>query len=402
MENRPWSRRELVKTVGTGVLGLGVAGAVYQWMDRYIVGTKSVDGAVAAASVSDGATGQIDLTAHTSLKLVSGIFSRDRRESLLSRSDVAFVQPDYILTHVSEGTTDEGQTLPWGVDRIDADVVHDEGAMGDGIDIGIIDSGIDDTHPDLQGALADPAVEGNHKSWVDCEGCSRSWSDDAGHGTHVAGIVAAAGDENGVVGVAPEATLHALKVCGESGGCRTTTIVKAIRYAADQEWDVINLSLGSPRGSPALQAAGQYALEAGVLPVAAAGNRGQPDSVGYPAAHEEFLAVAATDIDDDVADFSSAGPEVDLAAPGAAVCSTVVDGYAVNDGTSMAAPHVAGGAALLLAEGHSPSQTRSRLRETAVDLGRPETEQGAGLVNVAAALGYESSGEEPTRARCPS
>ncbi len=402
MENRPWSRRELVKTVGTGVLGLGVAGAVYQWMDRYIVGTKSADGAVAAASVSDGATGQIDLTAHTSLKLVSGIFSRDRRESLLSRSDVAFVQPDYILTHVSEGTTDEGQTLPWGVDRIDADVVHDEGAMGDGIDIGIIDSGIDDTHPDLQGALADPAVEGNHKSWVDCEGCSRSWSDDAGHGTHVAGIVAAAGDENGVVGVAPEATLHALKVCGESGGCRTTTIVKAIRYAADQEWDVINLSLGSPRGSPALQAAGQYALEAGVLPVAAAGNRGQPDSVGYPAAHEEFLAVAATDIDDDVADFSSAGPEVDLAAPGAAVCSTVVDGYAVNDGTSMAAPHVAGGAALLLAEGYSPSQTRSRLRETAVDLGRPETEQGAGLVNVAAALGYESSGEEPTRARCPS
>ncbi len=402
MGNRAWSRRELVKTVGTGALGLGVAGAVYQWMDRYIVGTKSADGAVAAASVSDGATGQVDLTAHTSLKLVSGIFSRDRRESLLSRSDVAFVQPDSILTHVSEQPTDEGQTLPWGIDRIDAGVVHDEGLLGDGIDVGVIDSGIDDTHPDLQGSLADPAVEGNHKSWVDCEGCTHSWSDDGGHGTHVAGIIAATDSDDGVVGVAPEARLHALKVCGGAGRCRTTTIVKAIRYAADQEWDVINLSLGSPRRSPALQAAGQYALEAGVLPVAAAGNRGQPDSVGYPAAHVEFLAVAATDIDDGVADFSSAGPEVDLAAPGAAVCSTVVDGYATKDGTSMAAPHVAGAAALLLAEGHSPSQTRRRLLETASDLGLPETAQGAGLVNVAAALDYEPSDEGPTRARCPS
>ncbi len=401
MENRPWSRRELLKTAGTGVLGLGVGVGVYRWMDRYIVGTKSADGAVAAASVSDGATGRIDLTDHTSLKLVSGIFSRDRRESLLSRSDVAFVQPDYILTHVSEQTTDGDQIQPWGIDRIDAGIVHEAGSMGDGIDVGVIDSGIDDAHPDLQGSLADPDAEGNHRSWVDCEGCSYPWSDDGGHGTHVAGTIAATG-EDAVVGVAPEARLHALKVCSGAGGCRTTTIVKAIRYAADQEWDVINLSLGSPRQSPALQAAGQYAIEAGVLPVAAAGNRGQPDSVGYPAAHEEFLAVTATDIDDGVTDFSSTGPEVDLAAPGAAVCSTVVDGHAAKDGTSMAAPHVAGAAAILLAEGYSPSQTRSRLRETAEDLGLPETEQGAGLVNVGAALGYEPSDEGPTRVRCPS
>lgn len=396
MGKEPWSRRDLLKSLGTGALGIGVGAAIYHQIDQYIVGTKSSDGVAAAAAISEDDTEHINLTDHTGLNLVCGVFSRARRESLLSRSDVAFVQPDRKLTYVSEqgqlGDTD-GQTLPWGIDRIDADVAHNEGALGEGVEVGVIDGGIDDTHPDLEGNLADPDTDENHESWVDCQGggCNYPWSDDGGHGSHVAGTIAAADGEGGVVGVAPEASLHALKVCGAAGGCRTSSIVEAVRYAADKGWDVINLSLGSPQESPALQAAGEYALEAGVLPVAAAGNRGQPDSVGYPAAYDEYLAVSATTIDDDLADFSSTGPEVDIAAPGADVCSAVVDGYGVRSGTSMASPHVAGAAAQLLAEGYTPSEARQRLLDTAEDIGLTETEQGAGLVDVAAALGYDSS-----------
>lgn len=395
MGKEPWSRRDLLKSLGTGALGIGVGAAIYHQIDQYIVGTKSSDGVAAAAAISEDDTERIDLTDHTGLNLVCGVFSRARRESLLSRGDVAFVQPDRKLTYVSEqgqtGDTD-GQTLPWGIDRIDADVAHAEGALGEGVEVGVIDGGIDDTHPDLEGNLADPDTDENHESWVDCEGgdCNYPWSDDGGHGSHVAGTIAAANRNSGVVGVAPEARLHALKVCGAAGGCRTSSIVEAVRYAADQGWDVINLSLGSPQESPALQAAGEYALEAGVLPVAAAGNRGQPDSVGYPAAYDEYLAVSATTIDDGLADFSSTGTEVDIAAPGEDVCSAVVDGYGVRSGTSMASPHVAGAAAQLLAEGFTPSETRQRLLETAEDIGLTETEQGVGLVDVAAALGYES------------
>ncbi|WP_231990783.1 S8 family serine peptidase [Natronobacterium gregoryi] len=388
--------------MGTGTLGLGVGAAVYRWLDQYIVGTRSADGAAAVASVSDSGADRIDLTEHTSLKLVRGVFPPARLESLRSRDDVAFVQPDHTLTRVSTRADGTEQTLPWGVDRIGAGVAHAAGATGAGVDVGVIDHGIAVSHVDLAGNLADPNAESNHESWIDCDGCDLPWGDDLGHGTHVAGTIAAGDGDGGVVGVAPDATLHALKVCGGAGGCRASAIVEAIRYAADQEWDVINLSLGSRQTSPALQVAGEYALEAGVLPVAAAGNYGRPDSVGYPAAYDEFVAVAATDIDDDLAGFSSTGPEVDIAAPGVDVCSTSVDGYATQSGTSMAAPHVTGAAATLLADGDTPADARERLLETAEDLEMDDTNQGAGLVDVAAAHGYESDDGAVERPRCPS
>lgn len=396
MERGSWSRRDLLKTVGTGVLGAGVGAAVYSQMTPYLVGTESDDGAVAAASLSDTDHEQIDLSAHTSLRLIRGVFSKARSQTLLSRDDVAFVQQDHELTYVSEpagtGSSASSETLPWGIDRIDADVAHRQGATGDGVDVGVIDGGITATHPDLRGNVADPDAEDNHAAWTDCSGgnCTHPWADDGGHGTHVAGTIAAEQGDSGVVGVAPDATLHALKVCSGRGGCRTSSIVEAIRYAADQGWDVINLSLGSPRESPALQAAGTYAVEAGVVPVAAAGNRGSPNSVGYPAAYDEYLAVSATTIEDGIAGFSSTGPEVDIAAPGEDVCSADLAGHAARSGTSMAAPHVAGAVAQLRSAGYTPSEGRQRLRETAEDISHGETEQGAGLVDVAAALGYDS------------
>ncbi len=396
MRGREWTRRDTLKSVATGVLGVGVGAAVYRRMNEYIVGTTSNGAVTAAASLSENDHEKIDLTDHTPLTLVCGMFSDDRSRSLFSRDDVAFVQRDRKLTHLSASGSNPSAgsetTLPWGIDRVDADVAHARGATGEGVDIGVIDSGIATTTPSLDGNIADPDVEENHESWTECSGkrCTYPWSDDSGHGTHVAGTIAADGGENGVVGVAPDATLHALKVCSASGACRTSAVVEAIRYAADQGWDIVNLSLGSPRASPALQTAGQYALEAGVVPVAAAGNRGSADSVAYPAAYEEFLAVSATTIQDDIADFSSTGPEVSIAAPGADVCSATPGGHDVKSGTSMATPHIAGAVAQVLAEGYSPSEARERLLDTAEDIGHSETGQGAGLVDVAAALGYDS------------
>ena len=396
MRGREWSRRDTLKSVAAGVVGVGVGAAVYHRMNEYLIGTTSEDGVVAAASLSETDHEAIDLTDHTPLTLIRGVFSDDRSQSLFSRDDVAFVQPDRTLTHVSASGADQPAgsetTLPWGIDRTDADIAHSRGATGNGVDIGVIDSGIAATHPGLAENVADPDVDENHESWVECSGerCTYPWSDDGGHGTHVAATIAADGEEGSVVGVAPDATLHALKVCSAGGGCRTSAVVEAIRYAADQGWDVVNLSLGSRRASPALQAAGQYALETGVVPVAAAGNRGSPDSVGYPAVYDEFLAVSAMTIEDDIADFSSTGPEIDIAAPGADVCSAAPDGYDVKSGTSMASPHVSGAVAQVLADSHSPSEARERLLDTAEDLGDSETAQGAGLVDVAAALGYGS------------
>ena len=396
MVQRSWSRRDLLKSAGAGVVAAGASGGVLAWMDEYIVGAKSGAGVEAAASVSDTEHARIDLREHTGLTLVCGQYSADRGEALHGRDDVAFVQRDRRLTYVSTPTTEaasvDAEVLPWGVDRVDADVAHGEGSTGAGGDVAVVDGGIDPTHPDLEGNLADPDSDGAHESWVDCsEGdCEYAWADEGGHGTHVAGTIAADGSDR-VVGVAPAATLHALKVCGSGGQCRTSAIVEAIRYAADQGWDVINLSLGSPQESPALQQAGKYARKAGVLPVAAAGNRGSPDSVGYPAAYPEYLAVSATNADDDVAEFSSTGPEVDVAAPGAGVCSSFVDGYESLDGTSMASPHVAGAAAQVLADGDDAAAAERRLLDSAEDIGKPDAEQGAGLVDVAAALGYDSS-----------
>ena len=409
MVKRQWSRRDVLKSAAAGALGIGVGAAVYDRMDEYIVGTVDDDGIAAAASVSDVQHALIDLTDLTPMTLVCGVFSKARRDSLRSRDDVAFVQRDRRLHHVggAAGGIEQdgaGQTLPWGIDRVDADVAHDEGATGDGADVGVIDGGIDDDHPDLERSLADPDGDGAHRAWEECsgDGCNYPWSDDGGHGSHVAGTVAAEDDNSGVVGVAPDATLHALKVCGASGGCRTSAIAEAIRHAADQGWDVVNLSLGSPQESPALQAAGQYALEAGVLPVAAAGNRGQPDSVGFPAAYEEFLAVSATTVEDGLARFSSRGPEIDIAAPGAGVCSASVGGYQTLDGTSMASPHVAGAAAQLAADGYTHDEARERLLDTAEDIGLAENEGGAGLVDVAAALGYDSGDDGTGDGSCPS
>ncbi|MFC7080084.1 S8 family serine peptidase [Halorussus caseinilyticus] len=205
----------------------------------------------------------------------------------------------------------------------------------------------------------------------------------------------AAGDNNsqGVVGAAPDVTLHAVKVLDGCGSGSFSDIAAGVEYVADQGWDVGSMSLGGSSGSSALKDAVQYATNNGVFLVAAAGNSGPcTDCVGYPAAYSEVMAVSSTASDDSLSDFSSTGPEVDIAAPGTDIYSSVANGgYDTYSGTSMATPHVAGVAGQLASNGTTGSNIRSTLANSAENIGLASNESGAGLLDAAAALGYDSS-----------
>lgn len=256
----------------------------------------------------------------------------------------------------------------WGVRRIGAEFMHDSGITGRGVKIAVLDTGIDYNHPELKA---------NYKGGVNLiNPGSTDPRDDAtsSHGTHVAGIIAAARNGAEVVGVAPDAELYAVKILGGDGRGDSATVAEGILWAVDNGMDIINISAASIP-STAVQEALQAAENAGILVVAAAGNEsGQP--ISFPASFEPVIAVTATDQSDNLAPFSNQGPQADLAAPGVRIKSTfrVESGsYGEISGTSQAAPHVTGLAALLLSADPllSLDGLRLRLQELALDLGAP-------------------------------
>lgn len=288
---------------------------------------------------------------------------------------VAYVEADGTVSAVE-------QVLPWGVDRVNADVVHDYDT-GTGVKVGVIDTGIDLDHPDL-------TVAGN-TTFVDG---TTTGNDDNGHGTHVAGIIGARDNSIGVVGVAPDASLYAVKVLDSKGSGYESDVIAGIQWAVDNHMNVVNMSLGSSSASTAFQTACDNAYADGLVLVAAAGNSGNSsgrgDNVNYPARYDSVIAVAATDSSNLRASWSSTGPAVELAAPGVSIYSTYNNGtYATLSGTSMASPHVAGVAALVIASDPSLTneEVRQRMDDTATDLGVSgrDTKYGYGLVNAALA-----------------
>ncbi|WP_101296719.1 S8 family peptidase [Halegenticoccus soli] len=380
---------------------------------KAVGGTVGSTGIVGLASASEGATIEVNVgyagksgrrAARSEARSIRREFAFDALTitvnenaipGLRRRKDVRYVEENgsvYALRPGKGGTdvdgSSTGQTLPWGIDRVDAEVAHGGGYTGAGADVAIIDTGIDSDHPDLQANL------GEGKAFVSCRGgtCNEPWDDDNDHGTHCAGTADAVDNDEGVVGVSTEATLHAVKVLDKRGSGTFSDVAAGVEWTADQGYDVGSMSLGASSGSQTLKDACSYAYERGVLLVAAAGNSGPcSDCVGYPAAYDECIAVSATSEDDSLASFSSTGPEVELAAPGEDVYSTVPGGYDTFSGTSMACPHVAGAGALLMAEGYTNAEARQRLRDTAEDLGLASNEQGYGLLDAAAALGLDSS-----------
>jgi len=252
------------------------------------------------------------------------------------------------------------ETLPWGVDRIDAELAWDT-STGSEVKVAIVDTGIDLDHPDLQANIAGD---------VNIINSRKTGDDDNGHGTHVAGIVAAIDNDEGVIGVAPTANLYAVKVLDRKGSGFLSDVIAGLQWCIDNGMQIVNMSLGTSSDIQSLHDAVSAVNNAGIIQVAAAGNaEGGP--VGYPAAYSEVIAVSATDNTDTIASFSSVGPEVELAAPGAEIPSTWKGGdYKIASGTSMAAPHVTGTAALVIATGVTDvTIVRTRLQNTADDLG---------------------------------
>ncbi len=277
-----------------------------------------------------------------------------RLEELLANPNIDYVEPDHpneLIGRARDGAVQSTQETPWGITRVNAPGAWSI-TRGSGIKIGIIDTGIDEDHPDLNPVGGINIVTGgvNRSDWDDSSPLCPT------HGTHVAGTAAALDNTIQVVGVAPSAQLYAIRIFDPVNAGLSVCLawdshtVGGIEWAVSAGMDVINMSLGSTVPSIAEADAVFAAYSAGIVVAAAAGNdEGGP--VRFPAAYPQSIAVAATTFSDAVASLSNQGPEVELAAPGISVTSTVGGGGPPQSwsGTSMATPHVAGAAALLLA-----------------------------------------------------
>jgi len=298
-----------------------------------------------------------------------------------------FIEPNYIY-NTFEVPNDPDYGKQWNLRSINIESAWDE-TKGSGVTVAVIDTGISPI-PDLKDTKF---VKG-----YDFVNDKIEAYDDAGHGTHVAGTIAQSTNNNyGVAGIAYEASLMPLKVLGASGGGTVADIAEAIRYAADNQADVINMSLGGAGESQLMEDAINYAHSKGVLIIAAAGNSNQ-NSASYPARYPHVVGVAALDLVGIKAPYSNFGAGVDIAAPGGSETGKILqetinpetgesifEGY---QGTSMAAPHVAGVAALVKAAGiKEPDEILNVLKQSSRAVKEdPLNHFGAGHLDAAAAV----------------
>lgn len=318
-------------------------------------------------------------------------------------------QRDY-TTHALYAPNDQGFTNQWALNNTGQVVQGAPGqgnddiravtawnvSLGNGIKVAILDTGINLSHPDLAGKIVAQKVF-----------TTNSIEDNNGHGTHVAGIIAANTNNGiGVAGVCPNCQLIIGKVMDDNGDGTTSNTIAGIIWAADQGAKVINLSLGTtdPASSPLYQQAITYANQKGAVIVAAAGNSNTAAKL-YPAANQGVISVGATDNTNKKASFSSYGDWVKLAAPGTNILSTMpnhtnekgVLNYGYDSGTSMAGPFVAGVAALVAATqyGTSPQAIENRLYATANKINGTGTFWSQGLVNATDAVGAGADSSQP-------
>ncbi|MCX7843001.1 MAG: S8 family peptidase [Clostridia bacterium] len=242
------------------------------------------------------------------------------------------------ISKPKESKKNKVQQIPWGVKRVGAETAWSK-TTGKGIKVADIDSGIA-PHKDLRK---------NIKGEFNAIEPGKPTTDDYGHGTHVAGKIAAKDNKVGVVGVAPDAELYAVKVLDAFGSGYLSDLVEGIDWSINNGIQVVNLSVEVQSDYPLLKDSIRRALDAGLIVVAAAGNT-NGGSVAYPAAYDGVISVSAIHETDKIADFSAVG-KVDFCAPGTDIRSTYLgDGYANLSGTSMATPHVTGVLALMLAD----------------------------------------------------
>ena len=279
------------------------------------------------------------------------------------------------------------ETIPDGVQQVNAPQAWGY-SQGKGIRVAVVDTGIDFTHPDLRP---------NYVGGTSFVPGAATPMDDQGHGTHCAGTIAAAVDGSNVVGVAPQASLYAVKVLDQNGSGQFSWIIAGIDWCIQNDIHVVSMSLGGSSAPTALEAMCNAAWNRGLLLVAAAGNANRQDpvppavsNIGYPAKYRNVIAVSAIDSANVIAEFSSRGPEVDVCAPGVRVLSDKLGGGTTTmSGTSMACPHVAGVAAVAWGSHRfSPNEEIWNLLAFTVDnLGVPDWDflYGYGRVNALAA-----------------
>lgn len=323
--------------------------------------------------------------------------------------DVEYAEPNFKLKVT-------GEKISWGLSSIETTKAWQQnGVSGNGVVVAVVDTGVDYNHPDIDqniwvnsdeisgngvdddgNGFIDDYLGWDFAGWIYELKPDNDPMDEIGHGTHVAGIIAAEKNGSYVVGVAPKAKIMAVKVFCAAGYATARTVADGILYAANNGADIINLSLGSYYYSRAIEEAIKYATLRGVLVVAAAGNDWW-DLPSYPAAYEDVISVGSIDEDGKRSWFSNFG-KIDLVAPGSYIESLEMDGRTVvYSGTSMAAPHVCGVAALVKEKHPSfnGEQIRQVLESTAIDLGKPGKDvfYGSGLVNayLASTTSYAAS-----------
>ncbi|MEJ8302476.1 S8 family peptidase [Saccharibacillus sacchari] len=273
----------------------------------------------------------------------------------------------------------------WGYNAIDTSKAQTAGYTGKGVKIAILDTGISDASG-LKVSGGTSTVEG-----------VTSYNDDNGHGTFVAGIIGAKG--KAYKGIAPDASLYAVKVMDKDGNGSTQSLAEGIDWAIRQHMDIINLSLSFPQQSSAVQDLLQKAADQGITVIVAAGNNGTADGSGdtlaFPAKSPQTIAVAAVDSSLQRADFSATGSNVELAAPGVNIVSSSVSGkYKISEGTSAAAPFVSGMVAVLKQAypNLTAAEIRTALQQSATDLGAAGRDNlyGYGLISFDHLLGKNS------------
>lgn len=317
---------------------------------------------------------------------------RESANKLKRNRKVKYVEPDFIATKAFV-PNDTFYSLQWGLPKVRAEGAWDKNIGSNSFPVAVVDTGIDESHPDLNGKVVkrvnfttDPDVDGD------------------GHGTHVAGIVAATTNNSaGVASLGFDTKLISVKSLDNNGSGYYSWIANGIIWATDHGARVINLSLGGSSDSQLLRDAVNYAWERGVVVVAAAGNSNRT-TASYPAYYTNSIAVAATDSSDAKASFSNYGSWVDLAAPGVSIYSTYKGGYAYLSGTSMATPFVSALSSLVFSNNptFSNQQVRNKVESSAERIFGTGSYWTHGRIDACAALDCSSGGLEPTPTPTPS
>lgn len=353
--------------------------------------TKQVLGKVIIMSL----TTQISLKTYISFSKKDKLFYKTKKWVDQNMDEITELFPfeSKVIEH-------QVKEIPKGVQMIQAPMYWEKGHKGKGVKIAIIDTGCDYTHPDLKDRII-----GGRNFTNDDEGSPEIFTDYNGHGTHVAGTIAATKNDTGVVGVAPEADLLILKVLGKSGRGKNQWVTNAILYAIEQKVHIISMSLGSKIPDKFLLEAIKKAVEKNILVVCAAGNEGDgnpsTDEFRYPGGYNEVISVGAINFSGTSPIFSNTNREVDLVTPGVDITSCFPLSLVPNkkipykklSGTSMATPHVAGALALLINycqnekefnRSLSEAELYAQLIKRTVPLGLPKTSEGNGILYLTA------------------